>query len=179
MQTSYFPFLLSTNVHDTSRSCGLLIFRSHDCFEECVAATPFGSLIAGCRRASCESSYRSIYVHQVYDESRTRAVATSSKEEEEISKTFADIDVAKLNHFASDISSDGGVFVEPFKVSSDFEDFRSLSLVLDKYDREQLLVGLESTAHYGQVEISFLISSFFSSQTSFSQNIFILQSRLP
>ena len=70
---------------------------------------------------------------------------------------YAGIDVAKLNHFASVVSSDGEVLVEPFKFSNDFEGFRSLSLVLDKYDREQLLVGLESTAHYGNNLVEFLV----------------------
>lgn len=71
---------------------------------------------------------------------------------------YAGIDVAKLNHFASVVSSDGEVLVEPFEFSNDFEGFRSLSLVLDKYDREQLLVGLESTAHYGNNLVEFLVS---------------------
>lgn len=71
---------------------------------------------------------------------------------------YAGIDVAKLNHFASVISSDGEVLVEPFKFSNDFEGFRSLSLVLDKYDREQLLAGLESTAHYGNNLVEFLVA---------------------
>ena len=72
---------------------------------------------------------------------------------------FAGIDIAKLNHFASVISSDGEVLVEPFQFSNDFEGFRSLSLVLDKYDREQLLIGLESTAHYGNNLVEFLVSN--------------------
>ena len=71
---------------------------------------------------------------------------------------YAGIDVAKLNHFASVISSDGEVLVEPFNFSNDFEGFRSLSLVLDKYDREQLLVGLESTAHYGNNLVEFFVA---------------------
>lgn len=71
---------------------------------------------------------------------------------------YAGIDIAKLNHFASVVSSDGEVLVEPFKFSNDFEGFRSLSLVLDKYDREQLLIGLESTAHYGNNLVEFLFA---------------------
>ena len=70
---------------------------------------------------------------------------------------YVGIDVAKLNHFASVITSDGEVLVEPFKFSNDFEGFRSLSLVLDQYDRDQLLVGLESTAHYGNNLVEFLV----------------------
>ena len=82
----------------------------------------------------------------------------SNKEEGEISMIYAGIDIAKLNHFASVVSSDGEVLVEPFKFSNDFEGFRSLSLVLDKYDRDQLLIGLESTAHYGNNLVEFLFA---------------------
>jgi len=71
---------------------------------------------------------------------------------------YTGIDVAKLNHFASVISSDGKVLVEPFEFSNDFEGFRSLSLVLDQFDRDQLLIGLESTAHYGNNLVEFLFS---------------------
>ena len=69
---------------------------------------------------------------------------------------YAGIDIAKHNHFASVVSSDGEVLVEPFQFSNDLEGFRSLSLVLDKYDRDQLLIGLESTAHYGNNLVEFL-----------------------
>ncbi len=61
----------------------------------------------------------------------------------------AGIDIAKFNHFASVISSDVEELAEPFQFSNDLEGFRSLSLVLDMYDRDQLLIGLDSTAHYG------------------------------
>ena len=71
---------------------------------------------------------------------------------------YAGIDIAKLNHFASVVSSDGEVLVEPFQFSNDLEGFRSLSLVLDKYDRDQLLIGLESTAHYGNNLVEFLVA---------------------
>ena len=71
---------------------------------------------------------------------------------------YAGIDIAKLNHFASVVSSDGEVLVEPFQFSNDLEGFRSLSLVLDRYDRDQLLIGLESTAHYGNNLVEFLVA---------------------
>lgn len=71
---------------------------------------------------------------------------------------YAGIDIAKLNHFASVLSSDGEVLVEPFQFSNDLEGFRSLSRVLDQYERDQLLVGLESTAHYGNNLVEFLVA---------------------
>lgn len=71
---------------------------------------------------------------------------------------YAGIDIAKLNHFASIASSDSEVLVDPFLFSNDLEGFRSLSLILDKYDRDQLLIGLESTAHYGNNLVEFLVA---------------------
>ncbi len=71
---------------------------------------------------------------------------------------YVGIDIAKLNHFASVVSSDGEVLVEPFEFSNDAEGFRSLSLVLDRFERDNLLIGLESTAHYGNNLVEFLFS---------------------
>ena len=70
---------------------------------------------------------------------------------------YAGIDIAKLNHFASVVSSDGEVLVESFQFSNDFEGFHSLFLILDKYDRDRLLIGLESTANYGNNLVEFLV----------------------
>ena len=43
---------------------------------------------------------------------------------------YVGIDIAKLNHFASILSSSGEVLVEPFKFSNDAESFRSLSSIV-------------------------------------------------
>ena len=71
---------------------------------------------------------------------------------------YVGIDIAKLNHFASVVSSDGEVLVEPFKFSNDSEGFRCLSSKLDQFDKDKLLIGLESTAHYGNNLVEFLFS---------------------
>ncbi len=71
---------------------------------------------------------------------------------------YVSIDIAKLNHFTSIVLSDGEVLVEPFEFSNDAEGFRSLSLVLDRFERNNLLIGLESTAHYGNNLVEFLFS---------------------
>ena len=60
--------------------------------------------------------------------------------------------------FASVVSSDGEVLVEPFKFSNDSEGFRCLSSKLDQFDKDKLLIGLESTAHYGNNLVEFLFS---------------------
>ncbi len=69
---------------------------------------------------------------------------------------YIGIDIAKLNHFASVVSSDGEVLVEPFEFSNDAEGFRSLSLTFERFERDNLLIGLESTAHYGNNLVEFL-----------------------
>ena len=71
---------------------------------------------------------------------------------------YVGIDIAKLNHFASVVSSDGEVLVEPFEFSNDVEGIRKLSSKLDPFEKDNLLIGLESTAHYGNNLVEFLFS---------------------
>ena len=75
---------------------------------------------------------------------------------------YVGIDIAKLNHFASVISSDGEVLVEPFKFSNDSDGFRLLTSKLEQFDPASLVIGLESTAHYGNNLVEFLVSRRFS-----------------
>ena len=74
---------------------------------------------------------------------------------------YVGIDIAKLNHFASVLSSDGKVLVEPFKFTNDNDGFCMLLSVLDSYDKDSLIIGLESTAHYGNNLVEFLVSRHF------------------
>ena len=73
---------------------------------------------------------------------------------------YAGIDIAKLNHFASVLSSDGKVLVEPFKFTNDNDGFCKLLAILNNYYKSSLIIGLESTAHYGNnlVEGNFLVN---------------------
>ena len=41
-------------------------------------------------------------------------------------KIFVGIDIAKLNHFAAAISSDGEIILEPFKFTNDADGFQLL-----------------------------------------------------
>ena len=77
------------------------------------------------------------------------------------SMIYAGIDIAKLNHFASVLSSDGKVLVEPFKFTNDNDGFCKLLAVLNKYDKSSLIIGLESTAHYGNNLVEFLVNGQF------------------
>ena len=70
---------------------------------------------------------------------------------------YVGIDIAKLNHFASAISSDGEIVLQPFKFTNDYDGFHLLLHKLDSFDPDSLIIGLESTAHYGNNLLEFLV----------------------
>ena len=59
---------------------------------------------------------------------------------------LVDIDIAKLKHSASAISSDGEELIKPFKFTNDNDDFQLLISKLDPLDKDSFIIGLESTA---------------------------------
>ena len=63
---------------------------------------------------------------------------------------YAGIDIAKLNHFASVVSSDGEVLVEPFKFSNDSEGFRCLSSKLDQFDNQRPTTAITLLSSFSQ-----------------------------
>ena len=69
---------------------------------------------------------------------------------------YVGIDIAKQKHFASVMSSDGEVLTHPFGFTNDFVGFSSLLSNLQPFNKSEVLIGLESTAHYGENLISFL-----------------------
>lgn len=71
---------------------------------------------------------------------------------------FVGIDIAKTTHWVSCLSTDGEIIFEPFSFSNDNSGFQKLISKLDSLDKEKTLIGLESTAHYGENIISFLFS---------------------
>lgn len=71
---------------------------------------------------------------------------------------FVGIDIAKLNHFASAISSDGEVLIQPFKFTNDNDGFQLLLSKLELFELDSLIIGLESTAHYGNNLVKFLVA---------------------
>ena len=71
---------------------------------------------------------------------------------------YVGIDIAKLNHFATAISSDGEILIEPFKFTNDYDGFYLLLSSLAPLDQNSIIIGLESTAHYGDNLVRFLIS---------------------
>ena len=69
---------------------------------------------------------------------------------------YVGIDIAKLNHFAAS-SSDGEILIEPFKFTNDYDGFYLLLTKLAPLDQNSIIIGLESTAHYGDNLVRFLI----------------------
>ena len=70
---------------------------------------------------------------------------------------YVGVDIAKLNHFASAISSDGEVLIEPFKFTNDNDGFCMLASKLSSFEKDDIIIGLESTAHYGNNLLYFLV----------------------
>ena len=72
---------------------------------------------------------------------------------------FVGIDIAKLNHFASAISSDGEIIIEPFKFTNNADGFYMLLSKLSNFRKVNIIFGLESTAHYGDNLVRYLVAS--------------------
>lgn len=62
---------------------------------------------------------------------------------------YVGIDIAKLNLFTSAISSDGEILMEAFQFSNNADGFHMLGSRLDSLGFDNIIIGLESTAHYG------------------------------
>ena len=71
---------------------------------------------------------------------------------------FVGIDIAKNTHWTSCISSDGEIIFEPFSFSNDNSGFQKFISKLESLDKTKILIGLESTAHYGENIISYLFN---------------------
>ena len=71
---------------------------------------------------------------------------------------YVGIDVAKQDHFASLISSDGEILVGPFQFSNDGDGFLYLVSAFEPFDDEEIIIGLESTAHYADNLIRYLVA---------------------
>ena len=71
------------------------------------------------------------------------------------------IDISKLNHFASTISSEGEILIEPFKFTNDADGFHMLASKLDSFDNTSTIIGLESTAHYGDNLVRYLVAELY------------------
>lgn len=71
---------------------------------------------------------------------------------------YVGIDIAKLNHFASALSSDGEVLMQPFKFTNDGDGFQLLVSRLESLGPDSIIIGLESTAHYDDNLVRYLVA---------------------
>jgi Transposase and inactivated derivatives len=71
---------------------------------------------------------------------------------------YLGIDIAKLNHVASASNSDGEILISNLCFTNDHKGFQKLLGSISSFDKENLLVGIESTAHYGENLVCFLFS---------------------
>ncbi len=71
---------------------------------------------------------------------------------------YVGIDIAKEIHFAAVMSAEGVVLLEPFGFSNTCDGFKLLLTKLNKFQKSDVLIGLESTAHYGENLIFFLFN---------------------
>ena len=71
---------------------------------------------------------------------------------------YIGIDIAKFNHFASAISSDIEILIEPFKFTNDYDGFYLLLSKPNALDPDSIIIGLESATHYGDNFVRFLIT---------------------
>ena len=71
---------------------------------------------------------------------------------------YVGIDIAKNTHWASAMDSDGEILLEPFSFQNNNEGFQKFISKLSCFDKQKMLIGLESTAHYGENIISYLFN---------------------
>lgn len=71
---------------------------------------------------------------------------------------YVGIDVAKQNHFASAMNSDGEILLPPFGFTNDHSGFQKLLANLSSFSQDELFIGMESTAHYAENLTCFLFS---------------------
>ena len=76
-------------------------------------------------------------------------------------KIFVGIDIAKLNHFVAAISSDGEIILEPFKFTNDADGFQLLISKLESFDKNSIIIGPPSTAHYGDNLVRYLVTKLY------------------
>ena len=69
---------------------------------------------------------------------------------------YVGIDIAKENHYAAIVSADGEVLKKPFRFKNTADGFALLKDAMSVYDKAEILIGMESTAHYGLNLLSWL-----------------------
>ena len=60
---------------------------------------------------------------------------------------YVGIDIAKLNHFAAAMSSDGKILIEPFKFLNDADGFQLLISTIKQFDRDDMVLCQDLVQH--------------------------------
>lgn len=68
---------------------------------------------------------------------------------------YLGVDIAKHNHVASLISDQGELIFSNFNFHNDFDGFFSLINKLHSFDKDNIIIGIESTGHYGDNFLNF------------------------
>lgn len=69
---------------------------------------------------------------------------------------YVDIDIAKTNHYASIVNHSTGENIEkPFLVTNNKQGFELLYSKIKDFNKDNIIIGLESTAYYGNNLISY------------------------
>ncbi len=71
---------------------------------------------------------------------------------------YVGIDIAKETHVAAAVNTDGVIQLEPFAFQNNHDGFQLLKTNLETLNKNDLIIGLESTAHYAENVIFFLHS---------------------
>ena len=103
----------------------------------------------------------STYFHQVYDDNRWWISRYQTLEREEQPHDLRRHLYCQTQPFRFDISSDGEILIEPFQFSNDADGFQMLVSKLDSFDKSSIIIGLESTAHYGDNLVRYLVASLY------------------
>lgn len=69
---------------------------------------------------------------------------------------YVGVDIAKNMHWACVMNDRQVIQTAPFSFSSDEAGFEKLHIAIKKHPKDKLVIGLESTAHYGETLIAFL-----------------------
>jgi transposase len=74
---------------------------------------------------------------------------------------YVGIDIAKQTHVAAILSPEGNILVSPFPFENHSDGFSKLLAKFESLDQRELLIGLESTSHYGDNLVHFLFKKGF------------------
>lgn len=70
---------------------------------------------------------------------------------------YIGIDIAKEKHYAVVMDSDQTVLREPFGFENNMQGFSKLEAILGSFNDSERVIGMESTAHYAETLITFLM----------------------